>query len=165
MHSLHVRYIYILCSRHNTRPRLTSIIGILHSGELITSPSPFTSPLSAMHRLTFSKHAVSALAFYILSTTGERVLAANNAPGQPQQAQQLNGFEIIGNSVVSGQQVTARRSPLYYICLSFDPRYSWAPKTRSISSIKRKETRRQSMAIPLGLQVRFDSETQPVLSR
>lgn len=105
-----------------------------------------------MPQLSSSKQTVSVLAFCILSAAG-RVLA-DNAPGQPKQVEKLNGFEIVGNSVVSGEQVTARQPLLHLAWLTFDPSHSWAPKTRSTLSTKRKTTRRKSKATLLGLQVR-----------
>jgi hypothetical protein len=106
-----------------------------------------------MPQLSSSKQTVSVLAFCILSAAG-RVLAADNAPGQPKQVGKLNGFEIVGNSAVSGEQVTARQPLLHLTWLTFDPSHSWAPKTRSTLLTKRKTTRRKSKATLLGLQVR-----------
>jgi hypothetical protein len=53
---------------------------------------------------TFFKKTVSELALCFLYTAGY-VLAASSAPGQPNQAMQVNAFELVGNSIASGQQV------------------------------------------------------------
>ncbi|OJA12656.1 hypothetical protein AZE42_08700 [Rhizopogon vesiculosus] len=52
-------------------------------------------------------------AFCILSAAGRAL--ADNAPGQPKQADKLNGFEITGSSVVSGQQIFLGTGDKVYI--------------------------------------------------
>ncbi|OAX37361.1 glyoxal oxidase [Rhizopogon vinicolor AM-OR11-026] len=61
--------------------------------------------------LTSPKSLVPA--FCILSAVG-RVLA-DNAPGQPKQADKLNGFEITGSSLASGQQIFLGTEDKVYI--------------------------------------------------
>ncbi|KAG1739248.1 glyoxal oxidase [Suillus lakei] len=64
--------------------------------------------------LTSSKQTVSELALCLLSAAGY-VLAARNAPGQPKQAAKVNAFELVGNSIGSGQQVFLGTEDKVYI--------------------------------------------------
>ncbi|KIJ68126.1 copper radical oxidase [Hydnomerulius pinastri MD-312] len=53
-----------------------------------------------------SKQTVPTLALYLLATGGHvHANYNNNPPGQPLQTGQLNGFQIVGNSFASAQQV------------------------------------------------------------
>jgi hypothetical protein len=85
-----------------------------------SQPPSVPSSLTVMPRLTSTRQIVSALALCLLSTA-RRVLAANNAPEQPQRAEKVNTFEIVGNSTVSAQQVTSRRPLLRFIWLTLQP--------------------------------------------
>lgn len=62
--------------------------------------------------LIFPKQTASALALCLLCAAGY-VLAASNAPGQPKRAMKVNAFELVGNSIASGQQ--ARRPAGRYL--------------------------------------------------
>lgn len=64
--------------------------------------------------LVYPKQTVSALAFCLLCAAGY-VLAASNAPGQPKRAVKVNAFELVGNSIASGQQVFLGTEDKVYI--------------------------------------------------
>lgn len=64
----------------------------------------FAAALPAMLLLTSPKQTISELVLYLLCAAGY-VRAARNAPGQPKQAITVNAFELVGNSIGSGQQV------------------------------------------------------------
>ncbi|KAG1751354.1 glyoxal oxidase, partial [Suillus paluster] len=63
---------------------------------------------------TSSKQTASKLALCFLSAVG-CVLTANNAPGQPKQVVKVNTFEIVGNSIGSGQQISLGTEDKVYI--------------------------------------------------
>lgn len=81
------------------------------------------------------------------------LVLAQNTPGQPQRKGQNGQFELIGNSLVSAQQVSRFKKLRIY--LIYSPRCFWARRTRSISLIKWKITLFVSRIILPGLKVRF----------
>ncbi|KAG1847941.1 glyoxal oxidase [Suillus tomentosus] len=73
-----------------------------------------TAALPTMLLLTSPKQTISELVLYLLCAAGY-VRAARNASGQPKQAIKLNAFELVGNSIGSGQQVFLGTEDKVYI--------------------------------------------------